>query len=337
VRASRRSGSITRSPSAGSPDQQATIERFGALPGAEQNQIRAQHVRFRGRELRVEVEHLARVRERPAHDAADHDGIHLVQRVLERRDDAEIAATAAQTPEELRVLAFARMHEMAVGGDDVGGLQVVAGEAETAAEAAETAAERETGGPRVRDGTGCGREPERRALTIELAEQRAGLEIRRLRPGIDAHAAHWRKVDHDSTVARRFSGRAVSTGPHRREQLVFASEVHRAHHVTRTDACGDQRGALVDASVPHAPRLLVSRAVGQQQLALQAAREIGDIGLRKSDIGAAQTACRQSRAARGFRAPCACKRQIDSPRERSPHHELASLHLVTPQTDSRRI
>ena len=60
--------------------------------------------------------------------------------VLDRGDDAEVAAAAAQAPEEIGVLLLGRADEMTVGGDDIEGQCVVAGESEAPAEAAEAAA-----------------------------------------------------------------------------------------------------------------------------------------------------------------------------------------------------
>jgi hypothetical protein len=61
--------------------------------------------------------------------AAQHDRADRVQLELEGGDDAEVATAAAQRPEEVLVLGRACPEEAAIGGDDIGGEQVVAGEA----------------------------------------------------------------------------------------------------------------------------------------------------------------------------------------------------------------
>ncbi len=66
-----------------------------------------------------------------------------VELELERRDDPEVAAAAAQTPEQVGVLLLARDHELAVGGDDVTRAQVVDREAELAHQVADATAERQ--------------------------------------------------------------------------------------------------------------------------------------------------------------------------------------------------
>ena len=76
-------------------------------------------------------------------DAREDHGRHRVQPEVERGDDTEVAASAAEAPEQLRVLGSRRGDRAAVGGDDLGREQVVAGEAELALEPAAATAERE--------------------------------------------------------------------------------------------------------------------------------------------------------------------------------------------------
>ena len=92
-----------------------------------------------------------------------------MQLEIERGRDAEIAAAAAQAPEQILVLLRAGGDEFAVGGHQVDGAHVVAGEAEAAAEAAEAAAEREPAHAGVRHRAGRGRETVRQRLAIERA------------------------------------------------------------------------------------------------------------------------------------------------------------------------
>ncbi len=60
----------------------------------------------------------------PGAERVDRRGEHhrradRVERELEADDDAEIAAAAAQRPEEIAVFLFAGGDELAVGGDDI--------------------------------------------------------------------------------------------------------------------------------------------------------------------------------------------------------------------------
>jgi hypothetical protein len=63
----------------------------------------------------------------------------------ETGDDAEVAAAAADRPEQLRVLCLAGGDHATVGEDEVGGEQVVDRESVLACQVAGTAAERQAG------------------------------------------------------------------------------------------------------------------------------------------------------------------------------------------------
>src|SRR5204862_7817673 len=89
--------------------------------------------------------------------------------------DAEVAAAAAQAPEQLRVLAGARAHHVPLGGDDVGRTQVVRGQAVLAHQPADAAAERQAGDAGARDEPAGRREPERLRLVVEAGPGDAGL------------------------------------------------------------------------------------------------------------------------------------------------------------------
>jgi hypothetical protein len=88
----------------------------------------------RWQQLTVPAHHLGGVgqvvQDRAADDRAVLADVLAAER--ERGDDAEVPAAAAQRPEQVGVGAFAGGDESAVGEHDVGGQQVVHGEAETA-------------------------------------------------------------------------------------------------------------------------------------------------------------------------------------------------------------
>ena len=92
-----------------------------------------------------------------------------MQLEIERGGDAEIAAAAAQPPEQLLVFLRAGGQELAVRRDHVDGAHVVASESEAAAEPAETATQRESTHAGVRHGTRGGREAVSQRLAIERA------------------------------------------------------------------------------------------------------------------------------------------------------------------------
>ena len=79
---------------------------------------------------------------RPAHDVAD-----LVELKLEVGDDTEIAAPAAQSPEQVFVLIVTRGDLPTVCKNDIGRQQVVDGEPDAAGQVADSAAQRQPAYP----------------------------------------------------------------------------------------------------------------------------------------------------------------------------------------------
>ena len=101
--------------------------------------LRNRRVLLHGRELSKPAQRLRRFRHEVAPQwqdlicpllgigrGAEHElRLNRVQRKLERHDNSEIAATAAQRPQEIGILRLARANEPTVGGDDIRGQQVV--------------------------------------------------------------------------------------------------------------------------------------------------------------------------------------------------------------------
>ena len=93
-----------------------------------------------------------------------------MQLKFERRDDAEVAAPAAQRPQQIGILVGARRDDAAVRTDIVGGYQTVARQAKAARKASEAAAEGEAADARLRDSAHRGCEAECLRRAIELTE-----------------------------------------------------------------------------------------------------------------------------------------------------------------------
>ena len=123
----------------------------------------------------VEAQHLFGAVAGEEDRAGQHHRADRMQPELERGHDAEVAAAAAQAPEQLGVLVLAGVHELAVGGDDVGGEQVVAGQAELAHQPADAAAEREPGDPGGGHEPAGDGEPEGLRLVVEVRPRAAAL------------------------------------------------------------------------------------------------------------------------------------------------------------------
>ena len=192
-----------------------------------------------------------------------------VELELEARDDTEVAAAAADRPEEVRVLVGAGGQEPTIGGHDLDGLERVDGQAVLAHEPADAAAEREAGDA---DGAGVterGRKPVGRGRERVLAGGQA-----RLRPGrpsldIDVEPLHVRDVEHDPAIDGAVAGDAVSATPDRERHPGLAGEDDGPRDVTGAGGLDDERrAAVVDRVVGEAGRVVLG-GVGEDQLTLE--------------------------------------------------------------------
>ena len=155
-----------------------------------------------GQELAVGREHLGGLLDRPERRAAD-DGADLVQAEQERRDDAEVAAAAADRPEQVGVLVGARAHALAVREHDLGLEQVVDRQPALARQVAEAAAERQPADAGGRDDPARRRE----AVLVGGARRPRPRCSRRRRgrcapAGSTSMSLQQREVDDDAVVAR---------------------------------------------------------------------------------------------------------------------------------------
>ena len=102
-------------------------------------------------EVAAEAQHLAPRSTTPEEEPEVDDRPDLVQPELERGHDAEVAAAAAECPEQVGVLVGRGAQDPPVGGHDLGREEVVDGQTGPAAEPADPAAEREPADAGVAD------------------------------------------------------------------------------------------------------------------------------------------------------------------------------------------
>ena len=198
--------------------------------------------------------------------ALHHVRADLVQTELERGHDAEVRPGPAHPPEEVGVLRLAHVEQLAVGRDEIHREEVVDREAEPPLEPAHPAAEREPGHPGVTDDAHGTSEPERLRLTVELAEERSAVHLRRPLLRIDADTPHQGEVDHDAVVAGREAADAVTTRPDRDHEVLLSRETDRTDHVVDVAAAGDDRRVAIDHPVPDDPGRVVVGASRQHDL-----------------------------------------------------------------------
>jgi hypothetical protein len=220
-----------------------------------------------GDEVPVESQNLGSVFGLPENRSGDHGRADEVQREPERSDHPEVAAAAAQRPEQIRVFVGRRADDAALGCDDLGGQQVVDSEPVFAHEPPDPTTEREAGDAGVaHDATGGGQAVGLR-LAIDVAPQRSTLHQDGAAGRVDQHGSHGREVDDDSVVAHRGAGHIVAAAPHRDLQIVGAGKAHSGNHVGGPAASGDQARAPVDGAVPDGPGGVVVAMVGGDNVA----------------------------------------------------------------------
>ena len=201
-----------------------------------------------------------RVRDQPARHHAER-----VQPVGERGGDPEVAAAAAQRPEQVRVRFGRDLDDLAVGGHELDREHVVRCQAELRHEPAEPAAEREPGDPRRGDGPTRDRQPVLRGRGVELGPRHAPLGACRSGLGVDPDPLHLGQVDHHGVVRDREPGHVVTAAPDGDLVPATTGEAHRRGHVGRRPAAHDQRRSAIDQPVVDSPGVVVARIAGLQQ------------------------------------------------------------------------
>jgi hypothetical protein len=119
-------------------------------------------------ELPIEAEHLLGPAQGIGHHPSQNRRADGVELILERGDDAEVAAAAAQAPEEVLVLRGAGRQEPAVGSDHIRRDEIIDGQPVLAGQPAEAAAEGEAGDAGVGVGATGGGEAEGQGLVVDL-------------------------------------------------------------------------------------------------------------------------------------------------------------------------
>ena len=192
----------------------------------------------------------------------------------EAGDDAEVAAAAAQRPEQLGVLARADLDHLAARQHELKGDEVVAGEAVLAGEPADPAAERQAGHPGLGHDPGRDDQPVRRGRGVDVAEPAAAARVHQPGRRIDGDLAQPGQVDGQAAVRHGLAGHVVTAAADRRRQAVLAGHVDRGHHVLGAGAAQDQAGPPVDHGVPDQPGPLVVGVVRADDLARERAGEL---------------------------------------------------------------
>jgi hypothetical protein len=185
----------------------------------------------------------------------------------QRGHDAEVAAAAAQRPEQVGLRVGTGCHAPPVRQHDFGAEQVVRSEAAGAAERAVAAAQGQAGhadGAAVahcRDqvvGAGGG------GHVLGPGAARDGGH-KRLR--VHRHTTHTGEVGDEPTAAQGPPRPVMPAAPHRQRQAVAPRGTQRRLHVLRLFAERDHCRAAAHGAVPHAAALVIELVPGQRHAA----------------------------------------------------------------------
>jgi hypothetical protein len=230
------------------PLQRRRERRLGRC--GDQRREERQVLRRRDHQLTARPQRVAGVLPREDEHPADDHRADAVRAELEARDGGEVAAAAAQRPEQVGALVRARADQPPVGEDDLGGQQGIDGQPVAAHEPAEAAAQRQPADARVGDLARGHREAVLLGRRVELSEQRAAAHPHDLAPGIHVDAVEPADVDAERAVTHRAPGDRVTAGPDREGEGDRSRGADGGADVVGVGGVGDGRGTAVDRAVP---------------------------------------------------------------------------------------
>lgn len=230
-------------------------------------------------QLPVQGEHAVDFLRVPGDDAGRDEGPDLVQEEAEAGDGAEVAATAAQSPEEISVLVRPGPPQLPVGGHDVDLLQVVDGPPKLPAEVTETPSEGEPGDAGERDEAQDGGKAIGLGGAIDVAEKTARADPGARTVGVDVDPAHPRHVHRQPAVGERSSRHIVASTLDRQQDAVGAGEGDRLLHLADRDRLDDEGGAARHHPVPDGRRLFVADLAAPEHPSLELRRQGVDCSL----------------------------------------------------------
>jgi hypothetical protein len=190
---------------------------------------------------------------------------------------AEVAATAAEPPQQFGRLLLVGENHVSSGRDDLGGDQVVAGEAVLRGEVADPTAERKpSDSGRPNDAAGRDQAAGLRR-GVEVEPGRAALGASEPCVDIDLDLPHPREVDHEAVVDGTMSGRVVAAAADGDLQTVMLGEVQGRRHVAGIRAPRDRRRPAVHQQVEAETRPRILGVGWLQHVAGERIAELGEV------------------------------------------------------------
>ena len=203
---------------------------------------------------------------RQQHHPAD-NLIHRMQLEVEARDHAEVAAAAANRPEQIGMRAGIHLPDLAIGGDKLDAEQAVDGHAVFAGQIPYSPAERDAADP---DRSGIAEASGQAMLGGRLrifnrGQARASPDGARV--GLDLERIQIAQVEQDAALGR--AEKAVPAVANRQRQAARARDAHGLRDVSRAGRPDDHRRATIDPAGKYRPQLVVTGIFRPDHAAVQ--------------------------------------------------------------------
>jgi hypothetical protein len=181
-----------------------------------------------------------------------------MQPKLERCCHSEIAAAAANGPEEVGLFFQARLRYFAVGGDELDGQQVVECQTVFAHQPPQPAAEGQPGDTGGRHDTARHGQAVQLGLSVQFSPSNAALCMHRAASDIHTDTPHRRQVDHQPVLDRGSACDVVTAASNGDFQIKLTRQVYDIGNVGHTPTTSNQRRPLVNQAVMNLSCLIVA-------------------------------------------------------------------------------
>ena len=156
------------------------------------------------------------------------------------------------------MLGGAGVDDLPVGGDHLGGQQVVDRQPVAAAEVPDAASQGETADARRGDDAAGGGQPVGVGGVVEVTPGGSAAGPSGARRRIHMDVSQQGEVDHHAVVVGAEPRRAVAATAYRQVQAGLAGEVHRRHHIGDLLGSDDDLRTLVEHAVVDRPSLVIA-------------------------------------------------------------------------------
>ena len=190
------------------------------------------------------------------------DAVQLVQLELQAGGDPEVAAAAADRPEQVGMGLGVGADRPAVGGDQLGGEQVVDGQAVLADQVADAAAQGDAADAHRGGVTEADGQPVPGRLGGHLPGGQAGLGPGGPLGGVDLQRLELRQVEHDPAVADAVAGAAVPATADGQLQPALGRERDHLGDLGGVGGPDDRLGSAAEPAVEQRSCLVVVGVVG---------------------------------------------------------------------------